>query len=372
MIAHDFPELDGIPLEEAVHNHMANISAYAQFDWYKHVWYINQSEYTTESTRKLGRWIGVAENQGVSMMYMVLLKSCQPIARSSVFPLTQDDWLSAKVQALKVELDTSIQEKIGDKHLDVDCFAKFPEVPEVPKDIFLDDEPTSVPVEGEESMPEVDKYYSPEAYDQYLTASVLMDRGGEAMLGLKPATKPDGSKIYEYILCYVDDCIFQGLDPLGFMDYPRTVYTLKDGTVQEQETYLSADIQRHKLADGKKALAISSDTYVRRAVEEVERELAKIGKQLKRKVVLPLASGYRPKLDALPELDENRASYFASLMGVLHWCIKLGWINIIVEVNLLARFQACPREGNLEQMFHLFAYLNHHWCLIGRNPAWIR
>jgi hypothetical protein len=88
---------------------------------------------------------------------------------------------------------------------------------------------------------------------------------------------------------------------------------------------------------------------VQRAVKEVERELAKVGKQLKRKVVLPLASGYRPELDASPELDKNRASYFASLMGVLRWCIELG--------NLLARFQACPGEGHLEQMFHLFVYL---------------
>jgi hypothetical protein len=92
----------------------------------------------------------------------------------------------------------------------------------------------------------------------------------------------------------------------------------------------------------------------------VERELAKVGKQLKRKVVLPLASGHRPKLDASPELDENQVSYFASLMGVLCWCIKLGWMDIIVEVNLLARFQACPREGHLEHMFHLFAYLKRY------------
>jgi hypothetical protein len=178
-------------------------------------------------------------------------------------------------------------------------------------------------------------------------------------LWLKPATKPDGSKIYEYVLCCMDDC--QGLDPPGFMDYLRTVYTLKDGTVQEPETYLGADVRRYKLSNGQKAWAISSDTYVRRAVKEVERrELAKVGKQLKRKVVSPLASGYRPKLDALPELDKNRASYFASLMGVLRWCIDLGRINIIVEVNLLARFQACPREGHLEQMFHLFAYLKRY------------
>jgi hypothetical protein len=689
---------------------MADISAYAQFDWYEYIWYIDRSEDTTESTRKLGRWIGVAENQGAPMTYMVLPKSCRPIARSSVFPLSQDDRLSAEVQALKVELDTNIQSKIGDKRSDEDCFAEFPEVPEVPEDIFIDDEPTSVPVEDEESMPEADEWYSPEAYDQYLTASVLMDRGGDTMLGtvknrkrdsegnpvgrsnmnplldtreyevefpdgsidvltantiaeslysqvdeegrsysilseiidhrkdgnaisgddakipgtdrlrwttkgwqllvewkdrssdwipladlknsypvqvaeyavnnkiasepafawwvphilkqrdrivqkvktrfrkkthkygievpssvrealdidkrtgtdmwrkaiekemrnvmvafdvrddgkvpigfkeischlifdvksdtlarkarfvagghrtdppkdstyasvvsrdsvrlffllaalndvdvlacdvqnayinattkekiwfrggdemgsdkgkvivivralyglksssarwrehmaqtlrnggfmsckadpdlwLRPATKPDGSKIYEYVLCYVDDCIFQGLDPMGFMDYLRTVYTLKEGSVQEPETYLGADVRRHELADGQKAWAISSDTYVRRAVEEVERELAKVGKQLKKKVVSPLASGYRPELDASPELDENRASYFASLMGVLRWCIELGRIDIIVEVNLLARFQACPREGHLEQMFHLFAYLKRY------------
>jgi hypothetical protein len=36
-------------------------------------------------------------------------------------------------------------------------------------------------------------------------------------LWLKPATKADGSKIYEYVLCYMDDCIFQGLGPPGFI-----------------------------------------------------------------------------------------------------------------------------------------------------------
>jgi hypothetical protein len=65
-----------------------------------------------------------------------------------------------------VELDTSIQEKIGDKRLDMDCFG---EVPEIPEDIFIDDEPTSVPVEGEELMPEADEHYSPEAYDMTST-----------------------------------------------------------------------------------------------------------------------------------------------------------------------------------------------------------
>jgi hypothetical protein len=64
----------------------------------------------------------------------------------------------------------------------VDCSAELPEVPEVTEDIFINNEPTSVPVNDEELMPEADEYYSPEAYDQYSTTSVLMDCGGEEML----------------------------------------------------------------------------------------------------------------------------------------------------------------------------------------------
>jgi hypothetical protein len=45
--------------------------------------------------------------------------------------------------------------------LDVDCFAEFPEIPEVPKDIFIDDEPTSIPAEGDKSLSEADENYSP-------------------------------------------------------------------------------------------------------------------------------------------------------------------------------------------------------------------
>jgi hypothetical protein len=40
-------------------------------------------------------------------------------------------------------------------------------------------------------MPEANEYYFPEAYDQYLTASVLMDCGGEAMLGTVKNRKRD-------------------------------------------------------------------------------------------------------------------------------------------------------------------------------------
>jgi len=84
-----------------------------------------------------------------------------------------------------------------------------------------------------------------------------------------PAIKLDGTKIYEYALCYVDDIIFQGLDPKGFMDYLQQFYTLKDGTVKEPDMYLGADITMYELKDGKKAWSLSLNTYVKCAVAEV-------------------------------------------------------------------------------------------------------
>jgi hypothetical protein len=76
--------------------------------------------------------------------------------------------------------------------------------------------------------------------------------------------------------------------------------------------------------NGEKAWAASSDTYVKRVVAEVERELSYIERQSKSKVKLPFPSGYRPDLDATPELDRRCVSYYASVMGVFHWCVDLG------------------------------------------------
>jgi hypothetical protein len=55
MTAHDFLELDGLPPEKPVQNHLADISAYAQFDWYEYVRYINRAKDATELTRNLKR-----------------------------------------------------------------------------------------------------------------------------------------------------------------------------------------------------------------------------------------------------------------------------------------------------------------------------
>ncbi len=89
-----------------------------------------------------------------------------------------------------------------------------------------------------------------------------------------------------------------------------------------------------------------SDLYVKRAVTEVEHELEEIGKRLRTKVSTPMSHGYRPEIDTTPELDAKRAIYFQGLIGVLRWICELGRIDILVNVAMLSRFLASPRQGH--------------------------
>jgi hypothetical protein len=102
------------------------------------------------------------------------------------------------------------------------------------------------------------------------------------------------------------------------------------------------------------------EDYVIRAVKDVETELEKVGKALPTKVTTPTTADYHPELDQSKELGSDQATYFAGLIGILHWCIELRRIDIIVEVSLLSHFLACPREGRMQQAFHVFAYLKKH------------
>jgi hypothetical protein len=45
---------------------------------------------------------------------------------------------------------------------------------------------------------------------------------------------------------------------------------------------------------------------------------------------------------------------------VLVWAVELGKIDILTEVSMLAVYTAAPRQGHLEELFHLYAYLDKH------------
>lgn len=97
--AHDFFGLDDVVPEARHSGGEADISEYAQFDWYQCGRYMDPKQET-----HLGRWIGVAEDVGSPMTFWILPKSGIPIARSTVSALTEADMDSEAMNILHTGL----------------------------------------------------------------------------------------------------------------------------------------------------------------------------------------------------------------------------------------------------------------------------
>jgi hypothetical protein len=176
---------------------------------------------------------------------------------------------------------------------------------------------------------------------------------------MRPAVKPDGEKYYEYLLAYVDDLCGMSINTEHMFKAIGSIFTLKKDSVKEPDLYLGADIEKKYFDEepDKIRWSMSSTNYTKKAIAEVERELAKADKRLPTRANTPLGSGYRPELDQTPELDAKRQNYYQGLIGVLRWICELGRLDLLVAVSLMSRYLAQAREGQLEQVFHIFAYL---------------
>lgn len=84
--------------------------------------------------------------------------------------------------------------------------------------------------------------------------------------------------------------------------------------------------------------------------------------KMPKKAETPLQTTYRPELDVSPELKPTDAAYYMSLIGILRWIVELGRVDICLEVSMMSSHLAMPREGHLDQVLHIFAYLKryHH------------
>ena len=64
-------------------------------------------------------------------------------------------------------------------------------------------------------------------------------------------------------------------------------------------------------------------------------------------------------------------THFQSQIGILRWMVELGQLDIATEVSLLSSHVALPREGHLETIFHLYAYLKQkHNSRLALDPTY--
>ena len=92
---------------------------------------------------------------------------------------------------------------------------------------------------------------------------------------------------------------------------------------------------------------MSSTKYIRSVIDNVETLLKQKEDWLPTQAPMPMAQGYQPEPDCSPELDSDRHTTFQELIHMLCWAIKIGRVDILMEVSMLSTYQASPREGHL-------------------------
>jgi len=179
-------------------------------------------------------------------------------------------------------------------------------------------------------------------------------------LWYKSQVRPDdGFHYYSYMLLYVDDCLAIHHDATTALNDLDKFFMMKKGSIGDPDIYLGAKLKKMKLPNGVEAWGMSPSKYVQEAVRNVEQHLDKHwhGRKLSKRAASAFTANYVPEMDETPVLNADQATYYKSNIGILRWMVELGRIDIITEVSLLSSQMAMPREGHLEAIFHLFAYL---------------
>ena len=172
----------------------------------------------------------------------------------------------------------------------------------------------------------------------------------------QPAVKPDAFEYYEYILCYVDDLLAISHDAEKVLKSVQDTFKFKDDRIDKPYIYLGAQLDKMSV-DGFKGWTMSSEKYVKAAIENIEQMLAESNQRLPIKCRTPLSSGYRPGLDTSPELKTEGLQRYQELIGILRWAVELGRVDILLETSLMSTHLALPRQGHLEHLHHIFGYL---------------
>ncbi len=177
---------------------------------------------------------------------------------------------------------------------------------------------------------------------------------------LRAATKGDCEPYYEYVLMYVDDILVTSCDARSILIEVQQTFKLKNDSIEVPDFYLGAKLQE-KPINGIKCWTVTSQDYVKAEVKNVEEAPKHTRRRLPTSNVdTPMNNNYSPELDVTEELDDGDVNFFQELIGVLRWATEIGQVDILLEVSLLSQYQASPREGHLEQLLHIFAFLRKH------------
>ena len=140
---------------------------------------------------------------------------------------------------------------------------------------------------------------------------------------IRPAVKPDGTEYYKYIMCYIDDILSVSHDAKSILQSLQGQFKLKGDKIEPPDMYLGTQLGTMQV-EGNEGWLMSSEKYVKSAIQNIEETLQKTGQWLPSKCRTPLAYGYHLELDVTPELKADGLQRYHELIGILHWVVELG------------------------------------------------
>ena len=169
---------------------------------------------------------------------------------------------------------------------------------------------------------------------------------------IQPVTRWDGLEYFEYVLLYVDNCLFVSAYPRGALIQINKYFLMNPSCLDPPKVCLWGKVSRVILPNGVKAFFYSTSQYLHDAIWGVEEHLAKMGLKLsEKKAGMHLPTNYHLELYMSPELIPNEATYYQSLIRILQWLVELGRIEITSEVSKMSPHVCLPREGHLDRLF---------------------
>jgi len=160
---------------------------------------------------------------------------------------------------------------------------------------------------------------------------------------------------------YVDDILAISCDAKAISQDVQRTFELKNDRIDTSEFYLRAKLQE-KPTNGLKCWTMTSRDYVNAAVENIEETLRGTRRQL-------------PTSNADTLMKNTYGKYYrltgwerCHLLSRVNGRVSMGYCDrssyILLEVALLSRYYASPRECHLEQLLRIFALLRH-------QPSWL-
>ena len=149
------------------------------------------------------------------------------------------------------------------------------------------------------------------------------------------------------VLCYVDNVLEILATPMKTIEGIKSLFKLKGDKAKVPDMYLGTSIQKVETAYGTECWMMSVEKYVQAAVENVKIKLSKSNCRIPSCCNTHMSTTYHPSEDVAKEKYAKVLHVNQEFIGILRRAVKIGRVDILLEVSLLSSQLAFPRVGHL-------------------------